>query len=328
MLYIQIACVPVSSTTMEGVREPHAVSLKVLRLSKPLLSQSFPLTVPDESSPYHLNTPKALDTADSQFDRDFILSPVMTLPPAFGAAYVGETFSCTLCANNELTAGVDRHVSNIKIGGEMQAPSGNFVLELSPKDEGENNPTIAPGHSLQKIVRFDLREEGNHTLAINISYTETTTAKDNSASSGRFRSFRKLYQFLARPCLNVRTKISPMAIEDGQEVRTLVLEAQLDNVADGPVTLKTVTFTTKPAFKSTSLNWESIPNPAIGSMCPVLSPTDVMQVAFLIQQQEEGPTRELTRDGRIILGQLSIQWRTAMGDAGFLSTGWLTTKRR
>ena len=314
---------------MEGSREPHSISLKVLRLSRPSLSQQFPFSASSSDTNFRIDQAGASDTSDEGFDRAFILSPVLTLPPAFGAAYVGETFSCTLCANDELAENAERRVSNIKIGGEMQAPSGNFVLELFPADDASTKSELVPGSSLQKIVRFDLREEGNHTLAVNISYSETVTAKDHSASSGRVRSFRKLYQFIARPCLNVRTKISPLGVEEGQEIRSLALEAQLENVADAPISLKSVIFTPKPAFTSTSLNQVDGVGEEKGKRShPVLCPTDVMQVAFYLEQQDTGPNRELTRDGRIILGQLSIQWRTAMGDAGFLSTGWLTTKRR
>ena len=63
---------------------------------------------------------------------------------------------------------------------------------------------------------------------------------------------------------------------------------------------------------------------------PVLVPRDVIQVAFLIEQQVAGgkeAQREM-KDGRIVLGQLSMQWRTAMGDAGILNTGWLMTKKK
>ena len=313
----------------EATREPHSVSLKVLRLSKPSLTQHFPLAVPAKGSDHPTDPKAGVDINDGESDEQFILDTMLTLPPSFGAAFVGETFLCTLCANNELQPDAERQVSNIKVGAEMRAPSSAIPLDVTPKDEMLSRRQVKPGESLQKTVRYDLREEGPHTLAVNVSYSETTMSKDHSASGGRARSFSKLYQFPARPCLNVRTKISPFPHEDPLDIKQLALEAHLDNVGDGPVTLQAVTFAPKPAFKSTSLNWDAVQdnkNEAVN--CPTLSPRDVMQVAFLIVAKENGPARELTRDGRIVLGQLSIQWRTAMGDTGFLSTGWLTTKRR
>jgi len=63
---------------------------------------------------------------------------------------------------------------------------------------------------------------------------------------------------------------------------------------------------------------------------PILCPRDVVQVAFLLEQQPE--TEEETGnsgsvDNRTTIGQLAIQWRSALGDRGSLSTGWLTARR-
>ncbi len=254
----------------------------------------------------------------------------LTLPPAFGAAYVGETFLCTLCVNNEFSADSERLVTSVRIGAEMQAPSGTTTLEISPPDQ--EAATVDPGKSLQKIVRFELREEGNHTLAVNLSYSETTVSKDQSASSGRVRTFRKLYQFLARRGLGVRTKVSNLPSGDSDDIQSqvakYVLEAQLENFADETITLDTATLNPKPAFKSTSLNWDAKTSESQISDKPSMAPRDILQIAFLVEQQKDGPTKEMTKDGRTILGNLDIQWMTVMGDRGCLSTGWLTTKKR
>jgi hypothetical protein len=60
-----------------------------------------------------------------------------------------------------------------------------------------------------------------------------------------------------------------------------------------------------------------------------------MQVAFLIEEREdaddedvERARKEIVRDGRAVLGQLSIAWRGAMGERGYLSTGWLSSRKR
>jgi hypothetical protein len=210
----------------------------------------------------------------------------------------------------------------------MQSPSGTSALELMQADNDSPDPQVEPGGSLQKIVQFDLREEGSHTLAVNVSYSETTVTKDQAASSGRVRTFRKLYQFVARPCLSVRTKVSSAYSADSADRQKYIIEVQLENMADGTITLKTVTFHTKPTFRSASLNWDITQSNMQHASCPIVAPRDVIQIAFVVDQRPDGPDREATKDGRIILGQLSIHWRTEMGDSGFLSTGWLTTKRR
>ena len=263
------------------------------------------------------------------------------LPPAFGSAYVGETFSCTLCANNELPPNSDRLITSVKMAAEMQTPSQTVVLELSPKEDHFSRSGLPPGATMQKIVRFDLREEGNHVLSVSLSYSENIISKDeNSASSGRVRSFRKLYQFIARPCLSVRTKASELSsVESGKEKQQAhsssryALEAQVENLADGLITLEGLTFDAKDPFKSRSLNWDvSLPDQTVARL-PMLAPQDITQVAFLIEEQTipcqdtDILKKELTKDGRTVLGMLTIRWRSAMGDPGILSTGWLTSKR-
>lgn len=93
-----------------------------------------------------------------------------------------------------------------------------------------------------------------------------------------------------------------------------------------------VTVNPKPPLKSTSLNWD-MPSPGSGQVkAPILTPRDVIQVAFLLDEQPE--VEELhdeatiaAGDNRRVLGQLAIQWRSALGDRGSLSTGWLTSRR-
>ena len=184
----------------------------------------------------------------------------LTLPPAFGSAYVGETFACTLSANNELPEDeTSRVITSVRVVAEMQTPSQVASLDLESaadgdgdgdKDGGDDDSKdgLGKGQSQQKIVRFDLKEEGNHILAVSVSYTETIMGTDSQAAGGRVRTFRKLYQFVAQPCLSVRTKASelpPLEVENkslGPYGRTgllrFALEAQLENVGDGAVVLK------------------------------------------------------------------------------------------
>lgn len=69
---------------------------------------------------------------------------------------------------------------------------------------------------------------------------------------------------------------------------------------------------------------------------PVLAPGDIRQVCFLVEEKDfgndegieeegkEGIEQEKEQeivDGRLIFGVLSIGWRGAMGNKGFLSTG-------
>lgn len=287
----------------------------------------------------------------------------LTLPPSFGSVYVGETFGCTLSANNEIHDDDEQRVlTSVRIVAEMTTPSSVAALELDPPTDTASTDGLKIGESLQKIVRFDLKEEGNHVLAVSVSYTETKIGSDSQAASGRVRTFRKLYQFVAQPCLSVRTKaseISPLEVDNKSlgpygKTRLLrfALEAQLENVGEGAVVVKVriaetcktrpgaqmltgdgkqTTLNAKPPFQSKSLNGDTT-NPE--TALPTLNPRDVLQVAFLVEQEEgqneglEILQKDLRRDGRATLGQLSIEWRGAMGDKGFLTTGNLMSRKR
>ncbi|KAJ6000347.1 hypothetical protein N7481_000756 [Penicillium waksmanii] len=341
---------PRAASGADAPKEPHAVSLKVLRLSRPSLAHQSPL--PIANTKISNKAPLSFPSTDS--DDQFILTPnydpALTLhtsspsPPAFGSVYVGETFACTLSANNEITDDeIDKVVTSVRIVAEMQTPSSVASLDLEPASDSAQVEGLATGDSLQKIVRYDLKEEGNHILAVSVSYTETRIGQDAQAASGRVRTFRKLYQFVAQPCLSVRTKASelpPLEVDNKSlgpygKTRLLrfALEAQLENVGDGAVVVKQTRLNPKPPFKSMSLNWDASSDVSeIGP--PTLNPRDVLQVAFLVEQEEnrheglEALQKDLRKEGRATLGQLSIEWRGAMGDKGFLTTGNLMSRKR
>ncbi|KAJ4994250.1 duf974 domain-containing protein [Stagonosporopsis vannaccii] len=315
----------------DSLKTPHSVSLKVLRLSRPSLATQHPLPNSQElgiSSKASLAYP-----SDTNTNNKFILSPALNLPEAFGSAYVGETFSCTLCANNELLpSDHTRSISGVRIQGDMQTPSNptGSPLDLAGAD-GELDDTLspAPGESLQRILKFELKEEGNHVLAVTVTYTETALG-EGKASGGRVRTFRKLYQFVAQQLLSVRTKAGELSQRGGMS--RYLLEAQLENMGEAAVSLEAVSVNPKPPLKSTSLNWD-MPSPGSAqAKAPILTPRDVIQVAFLLDEQPDAEKSHdessiAVDDSRRVLGQLAIQWRSALGDRGSLSTGWLTSRR-
>jgi hypothetical protein len=262
----------------------------------------------------------------------FILSPLLTLPPAFGSAYVGEGFSCTLCANNELLPGSTqpKTITNVKIEAEMKIPSSGTPIPLpldansdsstNSKEAKDSGVDLEPGGSLQKVVNFDLKEEGSHVLAVTVTYTETT------ATSGRVRTFRKLYQFVCKSCMVVRTKTGALPVlqsDKGGKGRKWALEAQLENCGEETITLDTVVLETVEGIRSLGLNWDLL-SEGEGIEKPVLMPGDVQQVCFAVEEMLNADrTGAMPVDGRVIFGILSLAWRGPMGNRGFLSTGSL-----
>ncbi|KAI9712636.1 MAG: hypothetical protein M1812_006816 [Candelaria pacifica] len=223
----------------------------------------------------------------------------------------------------------------------MQTPSQTVPLDLTPPKnatdkERDSNPSspLAPGISLQRIVRFDLKEEGRHILAVRVNFSETLllSMDDESglakgekgrqaAGGGRTRTFRKLYQFEAQPCLNVRTKITPINSrtkgggQGGQESVKVALEAQLEHVGENAIVLESVTMTPTPFYTSTSLSHlpptitttssPSPPQPSntltntltnTSTRLQTLNPRDIIQVAFLLTPQNQKPQLPLPKN--------------------------------
>ncbi|KAF2997747.1 hypothetical protein E8E14_004779 [Neopestalotiopsis sp. 37M] len=357
--------------SLDPVKEPHSVSLKVLR---PSLVTQHPLAsnLPSPSGSAR-TIPASLSyksTSSSTNPEPFLLTPILNLPPSFGSAYVGETFSCTLCGNHDIppeSATLDsaqpskkKWIRDVRIEAEMKTPGSGTVQKLLlgplPKttvpadgedqpgadDDGRSGTDLEPGRTLQRIVNFDLKEEGNHVLAVTVSYYEATE------TSGRTRTFRKLYQFICKSSLIVRTKIGVLPVaaykvqsEEDKEnqaepgvndkpdteepkkgSRKWVLEAQLENCSEDVMQLDRVQLNLEPEapLRYRDANW------AVSSSAkPVLHPGEVEQVCFLIEEDgRDAPIDE--QDGRIIFGKLDIGWRTEMGNRGFLSTGKLGAK--
>ena len=215
----------------------------------------------------------------------------------------------------------------------MKIPSSGIPLplELGPESLPENDKDrdgeegkpgnegvdLSPGQSLQKVVNFDLKEEGSHVLAVTVTYSETTP------TSGRVRTFRKLYQFVCKGCMVVRTKTGVLPSPEGKG-RKWALEAQLENCGEETITLDMVVLETKDGFRSQGVNWEILAEEEDMEK-PVLMPGDVQQVCFSVEEvlSEGGERAEPTADGKLVFGILSLGWRGTMGNRGFLSTGAL-----
>ncbi|OAA76191.1 DUF974 domain-containing protein [Akanthomyces lecanii RCEF 1005] len=361
----------------DPVKEPHSVSVKVLRLSCPSLVSQYPIEPPFKASTATTSSPSppplpaslayraSAAPAATTNPSPFLLSPILNLPVSFGSAYVGETFSCTLCANNDLTADdtTKKTIRDVRIEAEMKTPGQGKAqrLELGPAatttttaDTDADGGAVAvadlaPGGTLQKVVSFDLKEEGNHVLAVTVSYYEATE------TSGRTRTFRKLYQFICKASLIVRTKVGvldpPAAAPRGKRraggasppLRRWVLEAQLENCSDDTMQLDRVVMELEPGLAYRDCNWTTAPPRAEASK-PVLHPGEVEQVCFVVEAlsraaqvargaDEEDAVDVLARaaeaggpDARVLFGVLGIGWRGEMGNRGFLSTGKLGTR--
>ncbi|KAK5134266.1 hypothetical protein LTR08_006810 [Meristemomyces frigidus] len=306
-----------SSTAAPG--GSHAVSLKVLRLSRPSLATQTPLPRTNFGNNLDILPGASLAYPSADDQSSFPLTALLTLPAAFGAAYVGETFACTLCANNEVQESENRSVSGIRIAAELQTPGNPAGTELelkSAEDSEDDSGDIPPGTTLQRTLRHELKEEGAHVLAVTVTYTETLRSSEGGASGGRARSFRKLYQFVSQQLIAVRSKVTERKRRK-EAGRQWILEAQLENVGEASAVLERIWLQERDGISSRAVNGE------VGKAAIVLKPQDVEQVMYVLEEKEVG---EESGAGRVPLAQMNIDWRSAMGERGSLTTGWLASR--
>lgn len=209
-------------------------------MSRPTLHYQYALPVTNELDGAHIDPKASLAYAAADPADPFIISPILTLPESFRSAYVGEEFACTLCANNELAPDdMSKGINAVKILAEMQMPLGEtLTLDFEEHEsKGVEEEAFQPGDIMQKIVRLSLSEPGQHVLAVTVTYTETQLAADGVAQGARVRTFRKLYQFVAQPLINVKTKTGDVAPTKAGRAR-YALEAQLQNLGDRTVCLE------------------------------------------------------------------------------------------
>lgn len=214
-----------------------------------------------------------------------------------------------------------KSVSGVKVTAELQTPSkqDGLVLELERSGDEAEDEDLKPGSTLQRTLRHELKEEGAHVLSVTVSYTETLRGQDGSAATaGRSRTFRKLYQFASQQLLAVRSKITERKIQEDDASRQWILQAQLENVGEASVALEKVWLTEGDGIKSVDMNADT------GIDAIVLKPQDVEQVMFLLRQ--ESPPEDL--ESRVPLAQIKIDWRSAMGEMGSITTHWLTSRGR
>lgn len=262
-------------------------------------------------------------------------TPTTTVPVPVLFASSSPSFQDTSAENSRPGSAQSKHDDPLR----ASSPVGIKVVER------EKDVQLAPGQSLQGIITHHLREDGPHVLSVTVSYTSSTS------TSGRVRSFRKLYQFVATPALVVRTKIgvvgrgeqkgagikasgardSTMSV-DQKPVKTgknkgegWALEAQLENVGEDGVVLESVHFVTDDWCKATSLGdvWSSQhQGTETAREKQILSRGGVHQACFFVERVEGKE-----QDGKMAMGVLNIKWRGPMGNVGELSTGWLGLRK-
>lgn len=119
-------------------------------------------------------------------------SQLLTLPSAFGAIQLGETFTSCLCVNNEAAI----EVEGVSLRIEMQTATNKVLLA----EVGGPEQRLSTTDVLEVLVSHEMKELGQHVLACYVSYRLPSSVRippgqaDDSADPS-LQSFRKYYKF-------------------------------------------------------------------------------------------------------------------------------------
>ncbi|KAI5983765.1 DUF974-domain-containing protein [Pisolithus albus] len=280
----------------------HLLSLKVMRVSARTPLSGHPKTLRDLSH----------------------ASEFLTLPTAFGAIQLGETFSSCLCVNNE--ANTDIEGVNIKV--EMQTANSKVLLaEVGAAVRRK----LVVGDVLEVVVHHEVKELGQHVLACTVSY-RLPPGDPNQ------QGFRKYYKFVVTNPLSVKTKVhlprSPSALLDPVEREKVFLEVHIQNTTQEPMWFERIDFDCAEGWTATDMNKvrsgtddSAESTPLFSGSVALMQPQATRQYIYVLLPTTIPTFPAPAQPGSVIsLGRLDISWRTHYGEPGRLLTAMLTRR--
>ncbi|KZP05758.1 DUF974-domain-containing protein [Athelia psychrophila] len=256
---------------------------------------------------------------------------LLTLPSAFGAIQLGETFSSCLCVNNE--ASVDIEAVSLRV--EMQTVTSKVPLA----ELGGWNHTLLVGDTLENVIHHEIKELGQHVLACTVTYRLPPNARHapgpaEDVSDPTLQTFRKFYKFAVTNPLSVKTKVhaprSPSALLSAIEREKIFLEVHIQNLTQDPLWFERMDLEPVEGWKvhdenvtGAGLEKQSI----FAESTALMQPQDLRQYVYTLVPLAVPSFHVPHAAGSIIpLGRLDISWRSGFGEPGRLLTSMLSRR--
>ncbi|KAF9234782.1 DUF974-domain-containing protein [Melanogaster broomeanus] len=299
----------------------HPLSLKVMRVSRPGLASAWEPFYSSSSSFSAHSTASILSLQGKaplpghpKTLRDLThISEFLTLPAAFGAIQLGETFSSSFCVNNETNVDVE----GVSIAVEMQTANTKTLLVKL----GGPEHTLASGDGLDHVVHHEVKELGQHVLACTVTYRVPPGSRPPGPVEGSndpgLQSFSKFYKFAVTNPLSVKTKVhsprSPSALLHPLEREKIFLELHIQNLTQETMWFDRMEFECAEGWSAVDANRMS------GAGCTTIH---IHSIATTI------PTFPVSQPpGSIVpLGRLDISWHSQFGEPGRLLTSMLSRR--
>jgi len=270
-------------------KDAQALTLKVMRLSKP----SFRLGLPITSEHTDISDP----ILDEEYGNEFLaygISTELCLPQSFGNIFVGESFVSYISLHNHSPF----DVRNVSIKAELQTSTQRVcLLEIGPNAF----PLFNSGESHDYVVSHDLKENSIHILVCAVNYLKHDNEK---------KSFRKFFKFQVLNPFEISTKIYDLQYGN-------FLSAQIQNTTQQPLFIEAVKFDPSPMFTAfdLSVNDDHGGKKQLTSFLgdiTYFNPQDIRQYLFRLEARHDSRAAKASS----VIGHLEIIWKSNMGETG------------
>eukprot|EP00116_Pleurobrachia_bachei_P019201 sb/3479463/ len=287
-----------SSTTSTSA---HALSLKVMKLSKPAIIPSWPLQVePKDCCGEELMALREKDIAVLPKIENFPFGEILTVPQNCGSIYLGETFSSFVNVQNES----NQTVRDVVLKTDLQTSSQRMPL---------SNPTgqamvskLVPGDNISEVINHEVKELGGQLLVCSVSYINT---------SGEKLMFRKYYKFQVLKPLDIRTKFFPTPDDE------IFLEAAVTNTTPHSLHMQKVALVPSAIYNVTDLNFLENGD-SIFAESDYINPEDTWQYVFKLTPKLDAHEKANVK-GVSSVGKLDIGWLSNFGEKGRIQSSQL-----
>uniref|UniRef100_A0A7S0NNI5 Trafficking protein particle complex subunit 13 n=1 Tax=Calcidiscus leptoporus TaxID=127549 RepID=A0A7S0NNI5_9EUKA len=307
--------------------------MKVMRLCKPtfLNTQPVPFSGMAQSSGQAPPAPSTSGNLPTLHDDDCAISGMLMLPQSFGDIFLGETFSCYISLTN--ISPVELNQMGLKV--EVQTQLQRETLSDSSIPEAGSVRRFAPGQTLDRIIRYELKDLGIHILICSALYAD---------SYGGGKYFRKFFKFQVQNPLSMKSKTHSLAAHN-----EILVETQLQNATSRPLFLESVSFIPSAQFDvepltnfdaavieaaplecsesaamGSNTDASSLPPvglPAFGHMA-YLKAGDTQQHMYRLRGKQ--PPWHLRTVAA--LGRMEVVWKAQMGESGHLQSNTVQRK--
>ncbi|KAL1129601.1 hypothetical protein AAG570_012546 [Ranatra chinensis] len=267
-----------------------------MRLTRPTLMGPVVVTHDIKDLPGDLfNDALKSEVTSVQGSETIASGQFLLLPQCFGNIYLGETFSSYICVHNDS----NQIAKDVTVRAMLQTEKNSITLSTDPP----NSTDIVPGATVDEVIHHEVKEFGAHILVCEVSYCSGTL-------SSNLLTFRKFFKFEVLKPLDVKTKLYTAESDD------VYLEAQVQNITSGTLSLEKVSLEPSDFFTVTKLNASVQKDPCDAN---IMLSGGSKQFLYRLSPHNISADLKLLVDSKFI-GKLDIIWRSNLGEKGRLQT--------